>query len=444
MNLTSLLRRKQRTDWSVHHAPARVHYNEKYWSEPEPVVIAEVGDAVPVAAGGLGLQSQHFAKLTQSGEITSAVNYATLDKIVKQIPPLDVAMRVVTRLAGGFGVKCDDDQTQDAFDEFLGQRYGPRTVLVCGIQRGFSSFHARHCRPMLQYGRSLGEIVLDGSGKEIGGLWEVNSSKVRVKYEDGELIIGEQQGFGEVVWFKRQDLFLYNLNAPEGDDPHGKPMIRSVPWVANILVTIENAIRSTWQRTGSPSFLLMCRLDQPKEGRPLSRKEAQSIESAIRSQWKQNMRDRWEQEGIRDFSLCTTGDFSIRAIGADLKQLEFKAPYEALTEQIMSTTELAPFMLGMHRTTTERMSDQQCKVVTARIEDIRDELEPDYMRVVNLYAQLHGLKGRIRAHWRPVTLQDMVEKAKAAQAVADDLGAVILFTKILHLTVNWSCLFLDF
>ena len=176
---------------------------------------------------------------------------------------------------------------------------------------------------MLQYGRGLSEIVLTGNGSDVHSLWPVDASEVRIKRDnDGELILGQYKPtWGEPKWFERQDLLLYNLANPEKDDPHGKPLIRSCQWLANILLIMENAVRQMWQRHGAPSFAITAYVD-PNTLAPTAGENVQTeidgVKSGITSEWRKGMVDRWQQEGIRDFILAGTFKVDFAAIGTPM------------------------------------------------------------------------------------------------------------------------------
>lgn len=375
--------------------------------------------AIPASAAIV--QSTHHDQLLNiGGGLPTTIKFAIIDQMVNNIPFLDVGLRKFTRLVGGFGVRCDNEALQEAMDGFLGTRYVSDTapVLVAGVQRGFQSFHTRHCRSMMTYGLALSEIALDGAGKDVDGLWPMASSQVRCRRDaNGRMEFGQQTALGEPVWFDRQDLLLYNAANPEGDAWAGKPLVQSSQWVARTLLVIENAVRQMWWRHGAPSFAIWAEIDpglaqNVPAGQSL-KDQCDALTSGLRSEWTKGLQDRWENEGIRDFIMAGVLKIHFQAIGADVKELTFEAPVRFLMEQVLSTIELAPFMLGVSWATTERMSQHQADAIIAVGEDVRRELETDYLRVCRTKQQLIGIKGDLEPAWKEMSLRDEVETSRA-------------------------------
>ena len=374
---------------------------------------------VPISAAVV--QSSHFENLLNiGGSLPTTIKFAVIDKMIANLPFLDVGLRKFVRLVGGFGVRCDNEVLQTAMDGFLGTRYvaDATPVLVAGVQRGFQSFHTRHCRNMLSYGLALSEVALNGTGTDIDCLWPMGSSQVRCRRDaDGRMEFGQQTAMGEPRWFPRQDLLVYNAANPEGDNWAGKPLVQSCQWVANTLLIIENAVRQMWWRHGAPSFAVWGEIDpsmaqNPPGGQSLADQTA-LITSALQSEWKKGLQDRHENEGIRDFIMAGVLKIHFQAIGSDVKELTFEAPVRFLMEQVIATIELAPFMLGVSWATTERMSQHQADAIMAVGEDVRRELETDYMRVCRTKQQLAGIKGEMEPCWDEMSLRDEVETSKA-------------------------------
>ena len=367
------------------------------------------------------IQSSHYDQLLDVGVgLPTSIKFAVIDQMIANIPFLDVGLRKFVRMVGGFGVECDNDRLQEAMDGFLGNSYSPdsEAVLVAGVQHGWQSFHTRHCRNMLTYGLSLSEVALNGAGTDIDSLWPIASSQVRCRRDkDGRMEFGQQTALTEPRWFPRQDLLVYNAANPEGDNWAGKPLVQSCQWVARTLLVIENALRQMWWRHGAPSFAIWGEIDpalaDKMPGGQNLKDQTAAITSALQSEWKKGLQDRWENEGIRDFVMAGVFKIHFQAIGSDVHELTFEAPVRFLMEQIMSTIELAPFMLGVSWATTERMSQHQADAIMAVGKDVRRELETDYLRVCRQKQQLLGLKGDMQPTWTEMSLRDEVETSKA-------------------------------
>jgi len=332
-------------------------------------------------------------------------NYKVYDAIRQAIPFVDVGLRKFSRLVAGFHVTCEVEATQQAVDVFLEQ------VRCNDIQRGFRAFEMRHVNALLQYGRAIGEIVPTTTGRDIYQLMPIAPAKVRLQRNDaGEIVIGEEDGFGGFREYEHQELLLYNVIGGEIDNLFGVSLLRAIPFVAETMLMMENAIKQQWRRQGAPAFVFEDRV--PKEA-GLTPEQLKKREAAVRKAVKLWAQRGWEKQGVMDFTISTQGEFIVTTLGADAKQLEYKETLRSLEEQIVASIELAPFLLGLQWSTTERLSQQQADAIIAAVDDVRAEVGSDWMRVLDWWQRLTGTQGEMVVNWEPVMLQDVVETARA-------------------------------
>lgn len=322
------------------------------------------------------------------------------------IPLLDVAINRLTRLIGYVLIEASEPLASDIMT-FL------RHVRVNACQWGIDNFLTNHLGCMLQYGRAAGEIVLDRRARDIYALLSIDPDSLRLIPIDPPLRIAiaqQQPGMAEPVRIP-DELVIYSVNNPEGDDPHGVSLFRSLPFVARVLLTMEQAIHDTWERMGAPSYQVIWR--PPETFVDADGSKTRAIMSEIEQSFVSAMKQRSQRTGgVADFFAA--GDIEIKVIGAGGQELSFQEPYRALAEQLVARTGLPPFMLGLHWATTERMSQQQAEMIIAEIKDMRRELEPGLERLIDLWLRLQGRAGKFRLAWSEVTLQDMRDTAEAA------------------------------
>ena len=351
-----------------------------------------------------------FQDLYQPGKgsptayIQDDVELAVYDVICKSVPFIDVALRKLARMIAPFGVACDNEATQENLNAWIDQ------VPSNWLFDGFTPFARRYVRANLQYGRSAGEIALAQNKREVGGLFNIDSKRIRlIPAEGGQLLLGEEDQFGTLKAYDQQDLFLYSALNGEGDNPNGVSILRSIPFVADMLLRMENATRQKWQRQGAPSFLWHAKFDP---GTLISPDALDKARSNMQDGWDAAQEARYTQEGIIDFFNASQADLTVKAIDSS-GELNFNDPYRAMAEQIVSSTELAPFMLGLQWSTTERLSQQQADAIMGMVESVRTELEPDFARAVDWQQRLAGWRGNTTIAWQDVSLQDRVETARA-------------------------------
>lgn len=335
-------------------------------------------------------------------------NYQAYDAIREGIPFVDAALRKLARMCSGFAVSTDSDVVTAEVNAWLSNvRFGD-------VLSGFDTFEYAYVNSLCQYGKALCEITLMASQRDVWSLYMVPVKQVRLVTTPDGLQLGEDDGKGSVVPYARQDLFAYSAMNVEGDNPHGVSMLRSLQFVTNIALVMENALRQRWMRSGAPSFLLVDKLPADMTGADAN---ADNRSATIRSEWNSAQRARWNQEGVMDFVVSTQGDFRVDPIESRT-ELEFTHSLRAMQEQIVSTVELAPFMLGLQWSTTERLSQQQADMIVSTIGAIRREVEPAYMRIVDWFMKTRGYRVRAVPVWPDVSLADAVLTAQAESLCA--------------------------
>ena len=329
--------------------------------------------------------------------------------IREAVPVVDAAVCKLVRLCGGVTVACRDARAQEGLDRFL------RTVPVDRKQRGIQTFLDKYLDSMLTCGRAVGEIVPSQDGRDIMALMCADVCRVEFKEGDSPLdfALCVRRSDGTVEQAPRQELLLFTPFQPETGAPYGVSMLRSMPFLAEILLKIFDATGKNWERMGNVRFAITC-----KDGDGGSAKERCS---QVAREWSAAMQA-GRDGAVRDF-VCA-GDVDIRTIGADNQVLDSEAPMRQILEQLVAKTGIPPFLLGLSWSSTERMSSQQADIMTSEIAAIRRSLEPVVERICELWLRLKGFDDRVAVDWLDVNLQDEETQARAAlyRAQARALG----------------------
>ncbi|MCI8421930.1 MAG: phage portal protein [Lawsonibacter sp.] len=320
------------------------------------------------------------------------------------VPIVDAAIWKLVRLCGGVSARARDSAAQAGLERFL------KTVDTGWGQRGIQSFLDRYLDDLFTCGRGLGEIVLDGEGRDIAALLCADPEQVEVKVGDSpmdfRLCLRRAGAPEELPW---QALLLFTPFQPTGDAPYGVSLLQSMPFLAGILMKIFQATGQNWERAGNLRFAVVCRPGQDEEA------FAQERCRQIAGEWSAAMQA--GREGVvRDF--VAVGDVDIKVIGADSPVLDCEVPVRQILEQLVARTGIPPFMLGLSWSSTERMSTQQADLLTSEITAIRRSVEPVLRRVCELWLELHGFEGQAEILWEDINLQDVVEEARAALYMA--------------------------
>ena len=363
----------------------------KWWKQkrrepPAPVVQVRRGEGHP-----FGVLDRYVPLRT--GEM------ALYRAIREGVPIVDAAIWKLVRLCGGVGVRCSDRAAQAGLEEFF------RTVDVGWGQRGVQAFLDRSLDDLFTCGHALGEVVLTGDGKDIAALLCADPEQVEVRIGDNPLDFTLcRAGLGENRELPWQELLLFTPFQPTGDAPCGVSLLRSMPFLAGVLLKIFQSTGQNWERAGSLRFAVVCR---PGEGEEAF---AQERCDRLAQEWSAAMQA-GREGSVRDF--VAVGDVEIKVIGADSPILDSEIPVRQILEQLVARTGIPPFMLGLSWSSTERMSTQQADMLTTEITAIRRCVEPALCRAAELWLRVHGFGEKAEIVWEDINLQDIVEEAKA-------------------------------
>lgn len=354
---------------------------------------------IPAAAAQLRDAGRHpFVQL--DGYVPLGRGETTLYRAIREaVPVVDAAICKLVRLCGGLTAACRDGRAQDGLDRFL------RTVSVGRGQRGIQAFLDQYLNSMLVCGRAVGEIVPAPDGRGIAALLCADVDRIEIREGDSPLdfALCVRDADGTVRTPERQELLLFTPFQPETCAPYGVSMLRSMPFMAEILMKIFDATGKNWERMGNVRFAVVCKGEDGTN--------TQERCGVVAREWSAAMQA-GRDGAVRDF-ICA-GDVDIRAIGADNQILDSEVPVRQILEQLVAKTGIPPFLLGLSWSSTERMSSQQADILTSEIAAIRRSLEPVVERVCELWLRLKGYDDRVDVDWLDVNLQDEESEARAA------------------------------
>ena len=317
----------------------------------------------------------------------------------ESLPLLDAAIGKLVRLTGGFTVQCADPTAERELTAFL------RTVPCGRGQYGIDSFLAAYLDSLLTYGRAVGEMVVSG-GRLAAVCWG-DVTKLHVQEGRGPLdyALGTWQD-GELRILPYQNLLLFTTLNPEAAHPYGVSLLRSMPFLTDILLKIYTTIGVNWERAGNVRYSVVYKPHDDAD-RAAAGDRAEEIAAA----WSAAMQD-GRNGVVRDF--VSAGDVEIKVIGADGQILNSEVPVRQILEQLVAKTGLPPFLLGLNWSSTERMSSQQADMLTSELWALRRAVEPSLRRICELWLRLSGYGCGVELIWDEISLQDTLDEAHAA------------------------------
>ena len=314
------------------------------------------------------------------------------------VPVVDAAIYKLIRMTGGVTAACADPAAEKALAEFL------RTVPVGRGQFGINAFLDEYTDSLLTCGRAIGEILPAVGNREIAALLCGRVEDIDIREGDSPLdftICGLDER-GKMGPLPCQDLLLFTPFNPEGDSPYGVSLLRSLPFLTDILMKIYHTIGVNWERCGNVRYAVTCRGCEGGQAAERSRQLA--------GEWSRAMQET-RSGSVRDF--VAVGDVDIKVIGSDGPILDSEVPVRQILEQVVAKTAIPPFMLGLSWSSTERMSSQQADLLTTEITAIRRTLTPVVERICRLWLRMHGYGCGFQVVWDDINLQDQVEESKA-------------------------------
>lgn len=356
----------------------------------------EAAEAAPAAVQLRNWERHPFGMLGEYVPLRSGET--RLYRAVREaVPVVDAAVYKLIRMTGGLTVSCEDKTAGRELGEFL------RTVPVGRGQFGANAFLDCYLDSLLTCGRAVGEIVPEAGGRGIAALLCGRVEDIEIREGRDPLtftICGPDEG-GRMTALPYQDLILFTPLDPEAEAPYGVSLLRSLPFLADILMKIYNTIGVNWERCGNLRFAVTCRGGEGAAERG----------KLLAGEWSRAMR---ETRGGNVRDLVAAGDVDIRVIGADAPVLDSQVPVRQILEQIVAKTGIPPFLLGLSWNSTERMSSQQADMLTTEITALRRTLTPVVERVCRLWLRMKGFGCGFEVVWDDINLQDQVEEARAA------------------------------
>lgn len=364
----------------------------------------KLGKAAGTAAAAV--QTSAFSNhpfVNLGGFMNLGLNNRVYKSLRENVPVIDAAVLKIIRLINDFEFETGNDQTDAQMNKFF------EGICVGGNQTGISAFVSTYLSDLLTYGSAAGEMIADDSG--FYALYNGELNALEVKRAQNNLDI-EFYNSGKKL--PRQDLILFSALNPEPGSILGTSLLRGLPFISDVLLTIYNTIGENWEHAGNLRYAVTYKPADGDTDAGIARDRASQICRA----WQDAMSSK---DTVKDF--VAVGDVSVKVIGADNNVLSSEIPVRQLMEQIVAKTGLPPYMLGFSWSTTERMSQQQADMLTTELEAYRKIITPVLMKIAAKYMEVNSLYLPVKIKWADITLQDETEHAKARlyNAQADKL-----------------------
>ena len=329
------------------------------------------------------------------------------------IPFLDAAIDWLVTMDGLIRAEANTDAIQRELDDWM------VGVLVNDVERGLQSFYSGMAEEEYEQGFALGEPVMRRDGGDVVRLRVADSKGVVFKrqrngrletwYRPPGVDMDRSGGVDSVVrtlrnahkrgqqpsdvGFHRLDnpeVLVHQVHRPEGGNPYGASILRSLPFVARVFLTIENAQQRAWERFGDPPIHATYKVGSRADHNIIEAREkklSKIISSVMDGKAKGYSQDIVNAIGPKD-------EISIKVIGADGQTLEIAEPARHFAENMVAKLRLPAWLLGFHWSTAERLAAKQSELL---LQDSRTRFEarkPHLMRIIEDMLRARGVSFR--------------------------------------------------
>ena len=265
-------------------------------------------------------------------------------EIRRKVPVADAALDKIVRLTGEFIVQSDDALVEEELRRFC------REIAIGAGRQGLRGFLEQYLNSLLTDGTAVAEMIPAADGSGLGAVLLCPAESLAVRRAEngvGLRFYAARDGLPgeEVRW---PELILYTPLDPDAGEVWGHSVLEGLEAVSRVWEQILRSTAQNFERAGSLRYAVTYR---PGEGERINPRE---VAETMAREWRAAMDG--SSGSVSDF--VAVGNVEIRVIGADSPILDTEVPVRQLLEQIIAKLGVPPFLLGLHWSTTERMSKQ--------------------------------------------------------------------------------------
>ncbi len=360
-----------------------------------------------------------------------------LEAMREALPVLDGGIGRLVTMDGIIEVEGGNDKLVQEIETWM------RNVPVNDLECGYQAFYAGQGAEHYEQGIGVGEFVYDAKGRDVIGLRVADSKGIGfVRGEDRMHVFyrapaadrdWRPDGLGTVESLLRGNVrgdaitvlrgngyveldpsqCVFALHRPEADNPYGTSVLRSMPFVAQLLLKMENASGRSWERFGDPPFHVHYSTKNRKISADDALKRSQLIASDLAKALSAKARG-----NSMDLATAAAADDDVKVdvIGASGVALEIEMPARHMLEQIVAGFGLPPWMLGITWSQAAGIGEQQSVVV------LQESQTRFALRQPGLERPIAAMLRARRRTWKPgdwtlvQRLPNLMDEQKRAQA----------------------------
>lgn len=419
-----------------------IHFASKpiYWFRRKA---AEMLDPTRNQGGAIGAAMRQSRHMGAWDPVLSAweprsINPWLYEALKEAVPMLDGGIASMVNLDGVLEVQGGNDRLVGIIEDWMAN------VPVNDLECGFQAMYESQGDEMYEQGFGIVEFIYDAKGRDVIGLRTADSKgigfvrdsdRLRVMYRppghsgdlrsDGlsnvqDILRGGVHGHaavqalrdaGAVELDPRQLVFA--IRRPEADNPYGTSILRSLPFVAQIIVRLQNSTARIWERFGDPSFHVAYKTGNRSvthtEAMGRAQTIAKDLSKAIATKVTGNSVDLATGVGKDD-------EISIEVLGANGEALEIEMPARHMIEQVVAAFGIPAWMIGVSWSQPAGIAEPQVELVLQGSQTRFVRRRPGLHRPIEAMLRARGLTWK-KGDWELVQrLPNLHDEVKRAQA----------------------------
>lgn len=376
------------------------------------------------------------ATIAGQGFIPRQVNPWLYEALREAIGLLDGSINALVTLDGIIRVEGDNDALVAEIEDWI------ESVPINDAEAGLQAFYASQGNEMYEQGCTIGEWVASKDGRDISGLRVADSkglffvrgaqgletwyrpptaapASAATGYETVETLlrrsarVDSAQLLGYGYRKLRAGNLLYAANAPEADNPYGTSKLRSLEFVSQVLLKIDNATGRSWERYGDPPLHLSYKTKNGKlSAEDLEARKVKlqgELAAALQAKAAGNSVDLVTAIGMLD-------EIAISVIGANGIALNPAEAIGGLRDQVHAKFGVPAWLLGLSDAGGAGQAERQSELVIQAAKTRFAGRKPGLTQTVATMLRLRGRTWK-RGDWQLVqelpNLQDMMKRAQA-------------------------------
>lgn len=322
--------------------------------------------------------------------------------MASSIPIMEGAINAYTRLTNtGFDIKCEKDITRNVTWDVL-----ERLDLEEVLNKVLIQYNT--------YGFCGVEIVMNDDKTEIVKLKVIDSRTLRLQKDPWGNVLVYKQIIGIPTGDKQNtnsapgciDLdpcsIMYFQRKPDSDSAYGVSLLRPLPFVASIMMSIEDSIGKIYRHYGAPKYHVKYNPTSPIP------------DEIMEDRMNQLAEDFSNIEADSDF--FSNGDVSVEVIGAGGQTISFDAELAHIMQEIMSGLGLPANVLGFNYGSTETHAKEQNTILMSNLRNTQNSIKRILENtLMTLIAQVYDLDEIPEIEFETIQLRDEVAYQTAEQ-----------------------------